>query len=241
MKYNKLEAENTLKQRWKVILAVIIFDLILTGFILLFGNANVFLAINRGLQLSQLDAAIALISNFGVIILLAGGVLIFTLDYKYRSIGALTLMFTGFWLAIFLGYSLKTYFDILRPYYQLVHTRILIYTSPDLGGSFPSSHAIIAFFLWTIIAVKAKKYSIPTLIAASLTSFGRIYVGVHYPLDVTVGILIGISVGVLVLAVELIAQKLNNRSGVREGDNNPLLNFTPTIYTMVKDSTRFYL
>ncbi|MEM2109247.1 MAG: phosphatase PAP2 family protein [Candidatus Odinarchaeota archaeon] len=241
MKYNKLEAENTLKEHWKVILAVVVSDLILTGVILLFGNINVFLAINRGLQIPQLDPAIALISNFGVIILLAGGVLIFTLDYKYKSIGALTLMFIGFWLAIFLGYTLKTYFDILRPYYQVAHTRTLIYTTPDLGGSFPSSHALIAFFLWTIITVKAKKYSIPTLIAASLISFGRIYVGVHYPLDVTVGILIGISIGVCLLAVELIAKKLNSRPSGGGGGNKLFLTVTPTFYTVIKEQACFYL
>ncbi len=209
MRYNKKEAGNTLIEEWKQIIAVILFDIILTVFILLYGNINMFKLVNQGLQLHQLDPVIALISNFGVIVLIAGGVLIFTLDYKYKSIGALTLMFIGVWMAVFLGYSLKTYFDVLRPYYQIPHTRTLIYTSPDLGGSFPSSHALISFFIWTIIAVKAKKYSIPAFIAAALISFSRIYVGVHYPLDVTVGILIGIALGVSLLSIELIAKRLN--------------------------------
>ncbi|WEU40473.1 MAG: phosphatase PAP2 family protein [Candidatus Odinarchaeum yellowstonii] len=216
MKYNK-EAEITILDGWKPIAAIIVFDIFLTLLILLFGNTEVFLLINQGLQIHQLDPFIALISNFGVILLIAGGILIFTLDYKYKSIGALTLMIIGFWLAIFLGYTLKTYFDILRPYYQIAYTRTLIYTTPNLGGSFPSSHALISFFIWTIISVKAKKYSIPTLIAASLISFGRVYVGVHYPLDITCGILIGVLLGVAILSLEVVAKRL---SGDRKNSSN---------------------
>ncbi len=229
MEYIREEAGNSLIDSWKPIIAVALFDAILTVLILLLGNTNVFLLINQGLQLKQLDPIIALISNFGVILLIAGGVLIFTLDYKYKSIASLTLMLIGFWLAIFIGYSLKTYFDVLRPYYQLPHTRTLIFTSPDLGGSFPSSHALLSFFIWTIIAVKAKKYSIPTLIAAVLISFSRIYVGVHYPLDVTIGALIGIILGVSILSLELIAKRLNRnvKEGLTTSKPGLNINFNP--------------
>jgi undecaprenyl-diphosphatase len=33
---------------------------------------------------------------------------------------------------------------------------------------------------------------------AALIAFSRIYIGVHYPLDVAVGVLVGLGVGVLV-------------------------------------------
>lgn len=200
---SRVETENSIKKGWKTILSVIIADVILTTYILIVGNVNLFLTINLGISLSPFEPVIALIANFGAILLLAGGLLVFIFDPKYRSREALILTVIGFWVAIFLGYSLKTYFSVLRPYEQIAYTRTLIYTAPELGGAFPSSHALIAFFVWTIIAVKAKRYTAPTLLLASLMAFSRIYVGVHYPLDISIGILLGILIAVALLTVEV--------------------------------------
>jgi len=63
------------------------------------------------------------------------------------------------------------------------------------GYSFPSSHAAdhfaVAVFL-SIVFYKQYKWVLPaSLLWAASISFAQVYVGVHYPIDVTVGAIYG--------------------------------------------------
>ena len=63
-----------------------------------------------------------------------------------------------------------------------------------LGNSFPSGHAATSFAGAVILAFLIRR-AIPLLfLLAVLISFSRIYVGVHYPLDVLGGAAIGSAV-----------------------------------------------
>jgi undecaprenyl-diphosphatase len=67
------------------------------------------------------------------------------------------------------------------------------------GGSFPSGHAH-AVWLTTVILGNRWRKLLPYLIVfAVLTCYSRPYFGMHYPLDVIAGALIGASAGFLVL------------------------------------------
>ena len=70
------------------------------------------------------------------------------------------------------------------------------------GGKygFVSSHAANSFglALLTSLFFKNRKYTISVLIWATLVSFSRIYLGVHYPGDVIGGALVGAGVAFLV-------------------------------------------
>mgnify|MGYP000782069396 CR=1 FL=1 len=46
-----------------------------------------------------------------------------------------------------------------------------------------------------------KKYGVPALIVATLISFSRLYVGVHYPFDVIAGVLTGTIYAVITVAI----------------------------------------
>lgn len=70
------------------------------------------------------------------------------------------------------------------------------------GYSFTSSHATnhfaLATFLAIVLGVYFKWIKLPLYLWAASISFGQVYVGVHYPLDVFVGALLGIFIGILI-------------------------------------------
>ncbi len=67
------------------------------------------------------------------------------------------------------------------------------------GYSFTSSHATnhfaIAFFLICLFAERQKWIKYLLLFWAGSISFGQVYVGVHYPLDVFCGAILGVLIG----------------------------------------------
>ena len=101
----------------------------------------------------------------------------------------------------------KEVFERLRPCYQLENVRIVL----ECGGKygFISSHASnmfsIAFFIGLL--TKRKKLFIGLFSLATLIGFSRIYLGVHYPLDIVGGMLWAIIVSMLTYLI--IKLKLN--------------------------------
>ncbi len=95
---------------------------------------------------------------------------------------------------------IKTYFERLRPNNDIeINSIIRILKNPG-GFSFFSGHASSSFSLATIsFLFLRKKISIIWLlfIWPILFAYSRIYVGVHYPLDIITGALIGIILGFL--------------------------------------------
>lgn len=82
---------------------------------------------------------------------------------------------------------------------QLVQEEVHLLVDCGSGYSFTSSHATnhfaIAFFIAFILFSNKKMWRILLLFWAATIAFGQVYVGVHYPLDVTVGALLGIIIG----------------------------------------------
>lgn len=94
-------------------------------------------------------------------------------------------------LAGFLSYLVKIFINLIyfrsRPF--AVHdVNLLIGKLAD--GSFPSAHAFLSFVMAFTIYLYNKKLGIVLLILAGLVSVSRIFVGVHYPLDVLGGIIL---------------------------------------------------
>lgn len=63
--------------------------------------------------------------------------------------------------------------------------------------SFPSGHATIAFAMAVVLSRKEPKWKWIFYSLAVLISLSRIYLGVHYPLDVIAGGIIGLVIGSL--------------------------------------------
>ncbi len=62
---------------------------------------------------------------------------------------------------------------------------------PDTG-SFPSGHATVAFACATVLALAVPRLALPFFALATIVAWSRVYVGVHYPLDVLTGAILGV-------------------------------------------------
>ena len=97
-------------------------------------------------------------------------------------------------ICIFVFLYIKSFFSRMRPYKK--HDKIPIMYPPD-KNSFPSGHTMVGF----AISFSVGSYSFGSAILfytiASLIAFSRVYVGLHYPLDVICGIVLGSVIGML--------------------------------------------
>jgi len=64
-----------------------------------------------------------------------------------------------------------------------------------VSPSFPSGHAMSAFAVATAIAVLSPRLRLPVVAVAALIAFSRVYLGVHFWLDVLVGAALGSAIG----------------------------------------------
>ena len=86
-----------------------------------------------------------------------------------------------------------------RPCHNLTMLRLLV--DCGSGFSFPSSHAVNNFAAAVILSYFYKEYKVVLFTIASVVAFSRVYVGVHYPLDIIGGALIGYTFANLVLLI----------------------------------------
>jgi len=99
------------------------------------------------------------------------------------------------------SFIFKPFIHRLRPCADpamLTQVKLLIPTCPS-SFSFTSSHAAnhfsLAMFVFMTLQPLFKKYTYLFFVWAGIISYAQIYVGVHYPLDILAGTLIGLIMG----------------------------------------------
>ena len=93
----------------------------------------------------------------------------------------------------FIAGTIHFLFPVARPF-SVLGFEPLISAS---GASFPSGHASLFFALATVILFINKRTGIYFFGAAIVISVARIVIGVHWPLDVGFGIIVGILSGLI--------------------------------------------
>ncbi len=88
------------------------------------------------------------------------------------------------------SYGLRQWIGRERP--PLVYPDPKPLVSVPSSGSFPSGHATIAFACATVIAWASPKLAVPAFLLAAAIAFSRVYAGVHWPLDVVGGAVLGV-------------------------------------------------
>ncbi len=97
----------------------------------------------------------------------------------------------------------------------LEHIRLLV--DCGSGKSFPSSHAVNSFAGATLLSFYYRQWSWIFLAYASVVSFSRVYVGVHYPLDVVGGAVVGTGCALFIIFLwQKVEKYFQDRKTVRD-------------------------
>jgi undecaprenyl-diphosphatase len=97
-------------------------------------------------------------------------------------------------VAQLLSYGLKQAIGRDRPSSVYERPKPLVRAPHD--GSFPSGHAATSFACATMLALAFPRYGWGFFLLAAAIAWSRVYVGVHYPLDVLGGAVLGVLVAI---------------------------------------------
>ncbi|MGZ7047131.1 MAG: phosphatase PAP2 family protein [Methanobacterium sp.] len=137
--------------------------------------------------------------------------IICVLLYLFGGVKAKKVAIMGL-IALFISNSVVFFLKPLiaepRPFLALGNVNLLV--GENEIYSFPSGHTTSSFAAATVIGLKYSlklenkklKLIYPLIAFAVVVGFSRIYIGVHYPLDVLFGALIGIICALVVLRGE---------------------------------------
>ncbi len=149
-----------------------------------------FTLINGRLTSSLLDVIMPFITDKSHFIAFgAVAILLIILRGKKREIRALIIVAVVVLVSDFMAAHLKVLFGRIRPCHALTGVKLLV----GCGGSysFPSGHATNIFAAMVFLSLRYKKYRPFFIAVAVAVAYSRVYVGVHYPLDVLGGAILG--------------------------------------------------
>ncbi|WXG43872.1 MAG: phosphatase PAP2 family protein [Promethearchaeati archaeon SRVP18_Atabeyarchaeia-1] len=159
-------------------------------------DASLLLAINPGLLSPIPSAFFGLVTHLGsTLAVVVFCIVLYWLGYRKEAVLILTTVVIGTLIVA----PLKIAVMRPRPYSTLSGVIPLDYES---GSSFPSGHSERIFALAAVFPTRKSMKVLLLYLLSIAVAFSRIYVGVHYPLDVLVGVLIGLVVGKVTLRLQ---------------------------------------
>ena len=167
-------------------------------------DTNLFLFLN-GINSDYWDTIMILITSKEVWIPFYIAILFFTFK-RYRGKALLILIFLGITILLSdqLSVLIKETVQRLRPVHD-PRIQHLVHNVFRKGGlySFVSSHATNTFgvFFFAYPVFRKKSFTLLLLFWAIIVSYSRIYLGVHYPLDIIGGVALGAIIGILIYKI----------------------------------------
>lgn len=159
-------------------------------------NESIFLIINSFVGINVwLDKLFIFSADRMGYLMIAGVFLIFLKNRsKYRDMLLVSLP-----SAIIARYGfvaiIRHFYYHPRPFMVMENIKVLI--NNETEPSFPSGHAAFYFALATGVYLYNKKAGYIYLLLAGLMGFSRIFISVHWPLDILAGAVLGIGVAYL--------------------------------------------
>ena len=101
---------------------------------------------------------------------------------------------------------IKNYFERLRPNNDTSINNLIRILKRPHSFSFVSGHATTSFavtFFMIATLKKHYKYTLLFLIWPFLFAYSRIYVGVHFPIDIFLGMLLGLTIGFIFYKISI--------------------------------------
>lgn len=106
---------------------------------------------------------------------------------------------------------IRYFFYNPRPYLILEKVNILM--NHETSSSFPSGHATFFFALAFGVYLIDRRWGRIYLVLAALVGFARIFVSIHWPLDILAGVGLGIATTVLInYLINYLQQKMSRRT-----------------------------
>lgn len=174
-------------------------------------NVSLFYLINLNLKNPTLNILMPIVTTFGSLYLWLIGLSILFLLGGLKEKNTAILGIIALLLSSTIVYILKIVIAEPRPFIILENVNLLQNIS---SYSFPSGHTATAF-AGALILGKKYGYIYLLIIVACFIGLSRAYVGVHYPLDILCGAIIGLICGWVILRYENV---IFNNSFIRSYD-----------------------
>tara|TARA_X000001036_G_scaffold315239_1_gene293713 strand:- start:4318 stop:4917 length:600 start_codon:yes stop_codon:yes gene_type:complete len=177
-------------------------------------DKNLMVFLNKTLSNPIFDILMPIITNQKFLTII-GVILILYLGFYSGKRGKITLIVLIFAAGIsdaVCAQIIKPWVGRIRPSHEFIEYINLLVSK---GGkwSFPSNHAANSFAFATVLSYFYDKNKTMIFSIASVIAFSRVYVGVHYPLDIIFGSLLGYTVSWIILSVWVIIKMRELKRG----------------------------
>lgn len=150
-------------------------------------DASILMIFNNSIKCKPLDILMPIITYIGSAIF---GIIFCIISFFYFKTKILSIeTATALIVSSLIARFIKVHVSRIRPYITLKN----LYTR-KIGidnYSFPSGHTTAAFSIGVMLALSIPSIAFFSILTAAAVGVSRMYLGVHYPTDVFVGMLLG--------------------------------------------------